>query len=298
MSNSEKHRRSEIDAERAPSLDRLERWMFEVVSHRGGVSAGLEAESAKRNLPIGAEHLEDIVEPSKSLSAAERLGIYASMYYWRLIDVLGEDYPTVRHGLGPERFYEVAKAYIDAHPSTHYSLTMLGRAFPEYLRDQAADLPHGEFLFEVADLERSIETVFDAPRGPALEVDELLAVPEDRWGEMRFRMAPAFRLHAFRYPVDSFYQSLRDEKPIDVPAPDRSWLAVFRRHFKVWRMPLTEPQYSLLDALAQGLSLGAAVEAVLEIPGLVPDELLSSLREWFETWAGEGLFAGIDEPSL
>ncbi len=213
MSNPERHEARQVDPGRAPRLDQLERWMLEVVSHRGGVSAGLEAERARRHLPAGAKRLEDIVEPSASLGAAERLGIYASMYYWRLIDVLVEDYPTVRHLLGADRFHETAAAYVDAHPSTHYSLSMLGRTFPEYLRDEAPALPAREFVCEVALLERTIEEVFDAPRSPALAVDDLLAVPEDRWAELRFRMAPAFALHAFRYPVDDFYQALRDGHP-------------------------------------------------------------------------------------
>ena len=294
MPNPKPNEGHQVDPGRAPRLDQLERWMFEVVSHRDGVSGGLEAESARRQMPTGARRLEDVVEPSKSLSAAERLEIYASMYYSRLIEVLVEDYPTVRHVLGADQFAETAAAYVDAHPSTHYSLSMLGRAFPEYLRDEAPVFPDRQFVFEVALLQRSIEEVFDAPRAPVVEVDAVLAVPQDRWAEMRFRMSPALRLHAFRYPVDDFYQALRDERPMDVPAPARSWLAVFRRHFKVWRMPLTEPQYTLLDALTRGLPLGAALEAVAELPGVDPEELLGSLREWFATWAGEGLFAGVE----
>ncbi len=294
MSYPDKNNGHQVDPGRAPRLDQLERWMLEVVSHPAGVSGALEAESARRQMPAGAQRLEDVVEPSKSLSAAERLEIYAGMYYCRLVDVLVEDYKTVRHVLGPDRFAEIATAYVDAHPSTHYSLSMLGRAYPEYLRDEAPDVPDRQFVFEVARLERSVEEVFDAPRAPALEVDALLAVPQDRWAELRFRMAPALRLHAFLYPVDDFYQAVRDETPMTVPARARSWLAVFRRHFKVWRMPLTEPQHTLLDALIRGLPLGAALEAVAELPGVDPEALLGSLREWFANWAGEGLFAEVE----
>ncbi len=59
-------------------------------------------------------------------------------------------------------------------------------------------------------------------------------------------------------------------------------------------MPLTEPQYTLLDALTRRLPLGAALETVAELPGVDPEELLGSLREWFATWAGEGLFAAVE----
>ena len=32
----------------------------------------------------------------------------------------------------------------------------------------------------------------------------------------------------------------------------------------------------------------------LALPGVGAEELLGSLRSWFETWAGEGLFAGVE----
>ena len=39
---------------------------------------------------------------------------------------------------------------------------------------------------------------------------------------------------------------------------------------------------------------GAALETVAELPGVDPEELLGLLREWFATWAGEGLFAAVE----
>lgn len=286
-------RSRQADPSRAPELDRLERWMLEVVSHPDGASAGVRTESAGRHLPVSAERLEDVVEPSKALSATERLEIYAGMYYWRMIDVLAEDFRAVRRVLGDERFAEIARAYIDAHPSTHYSLSMLGRALPQFLRESEAPVSHREFVADLAALERSIEEVFDAPGAPKLETDDLLAVPRDRWSELRFDMIPAFRLHAFTYPVNDYYQAFREERDAAVPGPDRTWLAVFRRELKVWRMPLTRPQYAILESLGRGLPLAAALESAADLPGVDPGELVESLREWFAAWAGEGLFAGL-----
>lgn len=283
-----------VDPDGPPRLDRLERWMLEVVSHPEGAGGALRSTDGRAALPDAAGRLEEVVEPSKSLTAIERLEIYAGMYHCRLVDVLVEDYRMVRHVLGADRFADVAAAYVDAHPSTHYSLSMLGRDFPQYLRDEAPEIPHRKLVAEVARLERSIEEVFAATRAPALDVDALLAVPQERWATLRFRMVPALRLHAFQYPVNDFYQAFRENRAVDVPPAACSWLAVFRRDYKVWRLPLTEPQHALLEALRQDLPLGAALEAVLELPATEPETLLAALREWFSLWAGEGLFAGVD----
>ena len=43
-----------------------------------------------------------------------------------------------------------------------------------------------------------------------------------------------------RYRVDGML--------MDIPVPEKSWLAVFRREYKVWRLPLDENQHAVLAA--------------------------------------------------
>ena len=71
--------------------------MLEVITHPQGVRTGLGSNEARELLPVAAGRLEDIVLPSSALSSEDRLGIYANMYFWRLVDVLTEDFPAVRY---------------------------------------------------------------------------------------------------------------------------------------------------------------------------------------------------------
>ena len=77
--------------------------------------------------------MEELVAPTGELSSVEHLRVYSNMYIWRLVDILGEDYPTTAHALG-ERFYATAQDYLTRHPSTHPNLSFLGAGFPAYLR--------------------------------------------------------------------------------------------------------------------------------------------------------------------
>src|SRR5690242_10865637 len=92
------------------------------------------------------------------LAPADRVGVYASMYLWRLVDALAEDFPKVAAALGRERFADVVRAYLARHPSTEPSVRHLGRALPAFLVGVEP-----AWLADLARLEWTRLDVFDAP---------------------------------------------------------------------------------------------------------------------------------------
>lgn len=279
---------------RAPELERLQRWMFDVISHPEGVVVGAQAADAPERCLTRPGQLEDVVKRSKALTAEERVTIYANMYIWRLVDVLLEDFPLVQYLLGEDLFYDTCVAYLTAHPSTHYSLSHLGNHFSEFLLQEARDIPHREFVHELAVLEDAVSTVFDEPQAEQLTLEALAAISEDRWADARFHVIPAFQLYQFRYPVNDFVRARREDRHMDVPGPRDSWLAIFRKDYTVWRLPLSHERYLLLSALVDGEPLGVALERCIEGSDIEPEKLLGSMRTWFQDWTGEGLFARVE----
>ena len=69
-----------------------------------------------------------IADPAPSASA-----IYQTMYFWRLHEVLREDFPKLGEALGDGAFEDLARAYLAAHPSEHPSVRHLGRQLPGFL---------------------------------------------------------------------------------------------------------------------------------------------------------------------
>jgi hypothetical protein len=69
------------------------------------------------------------VLPSKTLTSLERLGIYAHMYYARLIEVMEGEYPTTRQLLGEHDFAAACRRFIAKHPSRTRTLNSLSRSF-------------------------------------------------------------------------------------------------------------------------------------------------------------------------
>ena len=72
-----------------------------------------------------------VAEPSAALDAPARLSVYADAYFWRLRDVLAENFPQVAAALGAERFHELARAYLKGHPSEDASVRHVGRHLVE-----------------------------------------------------------------------------------------------------------------------------------------------------------------------
>lgn len=243
-----------------------------------------------------AARLPEIVLPSQALNATERLAIYANMYFDRLIEILAEEFPTVRHLLGPQVFSTVAKDYVTRHPSTHYSLAQLGKKFPRFLREEtdAAAITHRPFTAAVAMVERTMEDVFDERQDEPLTVEALQAIKPDRWDELRLRTIAALRLLQLPCPVNDYISAVRDGRSIDMPAMQQSFVVVYRRNYRVWRQDLDEPQFVLLAAIQEGRSLGDAVSACVELPGSDPESLAASLFDWFRDWTAEGFFREID----
>lgn len=266
--------------------------MYAVFTHPDGAEAGLQGEEAQKCFPTGIEALDELVLPSKNLTAVERLSIYANMYYWRLIDILADEFPTVRHVLGPEQFASVVKDYLERYPSTSYTLNHLGSRFPGYIEEEASELPHQEFVAALARVERAMEDVFDESYAEPITIDDLSSLSMEGLGDVHLQIIPALRLLELDYPVNDYITAVREERHMDIPLPDKTCIAVYRSNYKPWRVNLEPRRYALLSYLQQGKSLGEALE--LCISAFDSDGLASSLENWFKDWAADGLFCGIE----
>ncbi|MFN8094626.1 MAG: putative DNA-binding domain-containing protein [Vicinamibacteria bacterium] len=83
------------------ALGGLQRWMQAVVAHAGPLDEALGRREAASL--VAPSRVEDVVRPSATLTAAERVGIYHGMYRLRMAEALEADYPGLAHFLGPRR---------------------------------------------------------------------------------------------------------------------------------------------------------------------------------------------------
>ncbi|RMD99816.1 MAG: DUF2063 domain-containing protein [Deltaproteobacteria bacterium] len=234
-----------------------------------------------------------VVRPSRTLSAGERVAIYARMYFARLHDALVEDYPTLYCLLGAEGFERLARRYLTAHPSRSYTLNDLGKGLPEFLSGKVR-IPRRALLCDVARLERSISEVFDAEERPPLSSEDFRAFPPECWETARLTLIPAFRLHAFDHPVNALVTAARKGLPLPPCKRGRSWVAVYRKAYQVWRMDLSRCHYEILRSIAGGAPFGEAIAHALQEDRGDPAQLEKEIFRGFQEWSQEGFFCAVE----
>jgi hypothetical protein len=282
----------------SPSLDQVERWVQEFIVNPA------DDESVASSYAHAAAEL---LLPSRTLSPIERVGIYRGMYLLRMSEAIRADFPALEHFLGASRFQALVKDYVEAHPSRSYTLSRLRDHLPAYLLG-AASIPRRAAAHDLARLELAMCEVFDAPESPRLDPAALARAlaesaaprppspsaadpdPVTGWEQVRLRFIQAFALVSFRYPVNEYLQSVRDESPHPRVRRADSWVAVYRRDYSVWRLPLSKPAFDTLKALSRGSTVGEALRAASSRRRIEPDQVF----KWFRIWADEGLFTALE----
>ena len=268
-----------------PDLATLERWMQAVVMHPQGAEAGVRSRPARR-LIDAARDPAAVVLPSKQLSSLERLGIYAHMYYARLVEVMEAEYPTVRLVLGPTAFADACRRYVAKNPSRSRLLNGLSAGFPDFLAKTLTRSNRHGLAVDIARIERAMEDAFDAPATTPLSAAEFAAVGE----RTRLRVNPSLVMLELRYPANGFMNAMRRGERPRVPRPRTTNVIVFRRGFQVMRREQEPEQFRLLQALVAGKPLAAAVRASLARNAGSAERAAQRLRGWFAEWAGAQLF--------
>jgi len=214
-------------------------------------------------------------EDTSRVVDASRLEIYRGMYPIRMQEALAADYPAVAKFLGEDEFNHVVAHYTEHHPSRSYTLNRLGDSFPDFLN-------YDPFLHDLARFELAMTQVFDEEETPELDPDAFGSIGPDS----RLKTIAAFRLQAFDYPVNEFFQSFRNDEELVEPEPRKVRIAFHRREYAVYRMELDEKAYDFLCALCDGATLAEAIDGT----GATQDELFG----WFRDWSAAGIFGGIE----
>ena len=115
-----------------------------MISHAGGIEAGIVSEEAQREFQIAPDALEKLICRSENLTSTERLGIYGNAYYARLLECLRESFPVLAYALGNDLFDEFSLEYLQRYPSQSYSLCQLGDHFAAHLKETRPDAEQHE----------------------------------------------------------------------------------------------------------------------------------------------------------
>lgn len=289
------------------NLEQIQRWMQSVITHADGIEAGIESDEAQSEIEVAPADVEDVIARSNALSSVDRLSVYGNAYFARLLECMRESFPTMVHALGEETFDEFAFGYLQAYPSTSYTLGNLADHFPQFLQETRPDgearergqIDWPDFLIDLATLELTFEKVFDGPgveNEQVVGVDQLTAITPDVWPSVRMRPVVCLELLAFQFPVNAYFSAVRAKESPEIPAPRPEYVAVTRRDYIVRRFDLTPSQHALLSSLHDGETVADAIGAAADCFEGSDEELAQQLHLWFQEWATVGFFQAIELP--
>jgi hypothetical protein len=277
--------------------------MQAVIVHPAGVEAGVCSAPAREAIDIAAFDLQSVILRSRNLTSAERLGIYASAYFARLLECLREEFPALKRAVGEEAFSAFAGGYLQQYPPQSYTLAELGSRFPQFLQETRPD--DGEprpnwtdFVIELATVERIYAEVFDGPgveHSRCIQPEALAGLSPERWSEAQLVPAPCLRLVELSHPVHEYITAVRRKQNAIVPAPSPTWLVITRRDYVVRRVAVSRDEFTLLESLIDGRSVGEAIAALMR-DSHEASALEARVQEWFRHWAAAGYFQAISFP--
>jgi hypothetical protein len=238
-----------------PSLGELQNLLYRLITATSGVEEGLAAE---KNLPGG---IGALVRGGPRTSAVQRVGIYASMYFYRLLDVIKEDFPATFKVLGDANFHNLITGYLAEYPPGDPSINEASRHLAEFAR-QAPSFRKWPFLADLIRLERAQVEVFLGPDARPLAVEAMSAVPAAQWPSLQLAVQPGLQVLDSKWRVDEVIRAVESEQPVSEPRSEPGATMVWRDNYAVKYRALDDLERSALIMIRRGDRLGAVCEAI------------------------------------
>jgi hypothetical protein len=262
-------------------LAETQRLLWRLITAPEGVAAALAGDDDRGGSLRAA--LTRSVRGDDRLDAAQRVDIYANMYFFRILDVLKEDYPATLALLGEVGFHNLITDYLLAHPPAHFSVREAGRHVPEFLATHAAADAH-PCAPDLARYERALNDAFDAADAPVLTAAALAPVPPEAWPELRFALHPSVRLIECGWPVDALRAAAdRGETVADLPTAAPTRLCVWRHELAVFHRHVEALEFAALADVERGATFAEVCATASEMSAAdASRQVAEALAGWIE----------------
>ena len=199
------------------------------------------------------------IRSSPGSAHVSRFGVYRNNVIAGLINAVAARYPVVRKLLWEDAFNRVARLYVTAEPPHSPVLLEYGEGFPQFLRS-VGEGTSVYYLADVAELEAARTRAYHAADATPLSRDAFSALAPEHTPDLRVTLHPSMQLLKSRFPVVSIWEANQhaNDNTIDVWQPECALIARPRLEVEVRR--LTPGAHEFLSALAEGCTVGAAIE--------------------------------------
>lgn len=241
------------------------------------------------------QSIQEYLNPDGVVSPLEGLSVYYNGYRLRLIEILANDYPKLVNLMTKNIFENMAKQYIETHPSTFFSVRNFGCLLPEFLQQHST---YGEkpYFSEMATFEWLLGEALDAEDAPMVTLEELKAIPAEKWSDLKFSFQPSFQQLLLHWNIPEVWQQFDSESvPSIIPNLTRqecpqSWMIV-RSNFQSAFRATSENEAFAMRLLHENTTFGDLCEKLCDrIP---QDQIPYFTIDCLQNWIKEGLISKI-----
>jgi hypothetical protein len=278
-----------------PDLAVVQQWILTACTTASSHNPGT-AEARARGTRHALEACA-VVKGSATLTAEDRLAIYARGYRARLLDCLRTEFPALRALVGDQVFDLFVHGYLTTHPPGSYSLFHLGAGFAGFLHDTRPRPigPPGSLdalPTALARLERARREAHHAPgveTDPAHQpIDPLTVMTTPN---LTVRTPQSLRLLHLDFALtDTLTATDRGDQP-SIPPTAETYYAIARSHYRVEVHVVTPWQHAFLRACRthRGVALPTAIETAAHTTTQDPADLWAGLILWLPLAINTGM---------
>ncbi len=237
--------------------------------------------------------IEKQIVGTETVSAGQRLNIYADAYCLRLIEALDVDYPALHILLGDQQFDELCRAYIRAYPSKFRSARWFGKHLTTFIKETA---PYSQqpLLEEMAQFEWTLSEVFDAQDCVCVDEEKIKSVAVDAWPEMQFILNPSLKLLYLKWNVVSIWKAvIQEEKTPEASSELKNpvnWI-VWRHDLETQFCSLQEDEVCAINAMRKDKTFAEICEGLCE--WVDPENAAMHAATLLKRWIKDGLIARV-----
>ncbi len=270
-------------------LNWVERLLYRLVTAPSGVAEGLAQE---KSLEHGG--LARVIAGDDRLSAEERVNIYANMYFYRILDVLKEDFPATLAVVGAERFHNLITGYLIEHPPAHFSISHAGNHLADFLRDHPLreEFP---FLENLARMERALIEVFHAADAKPLDAEQMRAIAPEDWPALKLKLDPAHQILELQWNVATILETVEQGREASPPAREDLTMLIWRNRNRVNYRKLDAAERDQMAMLSNGATFAEVCDAIA--CNVDEGDAVAAINQRLETWLRDGILIPHDRSS-
>lgn len=274
-------------------LKKTQQWFGSIISRPLG-------DDSKQNpiSPSGAPmelEAKEFISPSPYLQPAQRIQIYNQQYWWRLINVMQENFPLVLRMFGYHDFNQsLAVPYLHKHCPEHWSLNRLGFNFAQWILDEY-EASDKLLVHHAAAIDWAYMHNFVAPEGWEIDPN---AKPEELFNS-KMSLQPYLTLFMLPYDLFSFRFEFIKKEPEhwienDFPHLERkkdnsSYYFILYRNKKCDLVlePLDRGEYILLQFFQDSSTIDSVCQQLENSSdSQLIEESEKKLHLWLQRWIG------------